>query len=71
MPHFRRKALQIALLSLPAFALSANVLAAGVRQVKIAVNAKQCEPMALIVPAGQPQFVIQNHNEKNHGRASL
>ncbi|MFD3249724.1 iron uptake system protein EfeO [Rahnella aquatilis] len=65
MPHFRRKALQTVLLSLPAFALSANVLAADVRQVKIAVNDKQCEPMALTVPAGKTQFVIHNNSQKN------
>ncbi|AEX52373.1 ferrous iron transport periplasmic protein [Rahnella aquatilis CIP 78.65 = ATCC 33071] len=65
MPHFRRKALQTVLLSLPAFALSASVLAADVRQVKIAVNDKQCEPMALTVPAGKTQFVIHNNSQKN------
>ncbi|MFF6008942.1 iron uptake system protein EfeO [Rahnella sp. R3(2024)] len=63
-PLFRRKALQIALLSLPAFALSANVLAADVRQVKITVNDKQCEPMALTVPAGKTQFVVHNASQK-------
>ena len=63
-PLFRRKALQIALLSLPAFALSANVLAADVRQVKITVNDKQCDPMALTVPAGKTQFVVHNASQK-------
>lgn len=63
-PLFRRKTLQIALLSLPAFALSANVLAADVRQVNITVNDKQCEPMALTVPAGKTQFVVHNASQK-------
>jgi len=50
MPHFRRKALQIALLSLPAFALSANVLAADVRQVKITVNDKLVSQSTRLAP---------------------
>ena len=61
---FRRKALQIALLSLPAFALSANALAADVPQVKITVNDKQCDPMSLTVPAGKTQFVVHNASQK-------
>lgn len=61
---FRRKVLQIALLSLPAFALSANVLAADIPQVKITVNDKQCDPMALTVPAGKTQFVVHNASQK-------
>ncbi len=48
---FRRTALHAALLSLPVFAISAQ--AADIQQVKITVNDKQCEPMALTVPAGK------------------
>jgi iron uptake system component EfeO len=62
--HFRRRALQVAMLSLPALALSANVLAADVRQVKVTVNDKQCEPMQLTVPAGKTQFIVHNTSSK-------
>src|SRR5476651_1108579 len=61
---FRRTALQIALLSLPLFGLSANALAADIPQVKITVNDKQCDPMALTVPAGKTQFVVHNASQK-------
>jgi len=61
---FRRKALQIALLSLPAFSFSASLFAAEVPQVKITVTDKQCEPMQLTVPAGKTQFIIHNASKK-------
>jgi len=61
---FRRKALQMALLSLPAFVLSTNALAADVPQVKISVNDQQCDPMSLSVPAGKTQFVVHNASQK-------
>lgn len=48
---FRRTALHAALLALPVFAISAQ--AADIPQVKITVNDKQCEPMALSIPAGK------------------
>ncbi len=59
---FRRTALHAALLSLPAFAISAQ--AADIPQVKITVNDKQCEPMALTVPAGKTQFIVHNVSQK-------
>ncbi|BFI45720.1 iron uptake system protein EfeO [Yersinia pseudotuberculosis] len=59
---FRRTALHAALLSLPAFAISAQ--AADIQQVKITVNDKQCEPMALTVPAGKTQFIVHNVSQK-------
>ncbi|WP_145600305.1 iron uptake system protein EfeO [Yersinia frederiksenii] len=59
---FRRTALHAALLALPAFALSAQ--AADIPQVKITVNDKQCEPMALSIPAGKTQFIIHNVSQK-------
>ncbi|MES4612700.1 MAG: iron uptake system protein EfeO [Ewingella sp.] len=61
---FRRTALQVALLSLPLFGLSANALAADIPQVKITVNDKQCDPMSLTVPAGKTQFVVHNASQK-------
>lgn len=59
---FRRTALYAALLSLPVFAISAQ--AADIQQVKITVNDKQCEPMALTVPAGKTQFIVHNVSQK-------
>ncbi|ABG13200.1 iron uptake system component EfeO [Yersinia pestis] len=59
---FRRTALHAALLSLPVFAISAQ--AADIQQVKITVNDKQCEPMALTVPAGKTQFIVHNVSQK-------
>ncbi|AHK20957.1 iron uptake system protein EfeO [Yersinia similis] len=59
---FRRTALHAALLALPAFAISAQ--AADIPQVKITVNDKQCEPMALTVPAGKTQFIVHNVSQK-------
>lgn len=59
---FRRTALHAALLSLPAFAISAQ--AADIQQVKITVNDKQCEPMALTAPAGKTQFIVHNVSQK-------
>lgn len=61
---FRRTALQVALLSLPLFGLSANALAADIPQVKITVNDKQYDPMSLTVPAGKTQFVVHNASQK-------
>ncbi|MFI3309225.1 iron uptake system protein EfeO [Ewingella allii] len=61
---FRRTALQVALLSLPLFGMSANALAADIPQVKITVNDKQCDPMSLTVPAGKTQFVVHNASQK-------
>lgn len=48
---FRRTALSLALLTLPA---TAALAADALPQVKIAVNDKQCEPMTLTIPAGKP-----------------
>lgn len=59
---FRRTALQAALLALPVFAIS--VQAADIPQVKITVNDKQCEPMALSIPAGKTQFIVHNASQK-------
>ena len=61
---FRRKALQVALLSLPAFSFSASLFAADIPQVKITVTDKQCDPMQLTLPAGKTQFVIHNASQK-------
>ncbi|SLM62690.1 MULTISPECIES: iron uptake system protein EfeO [Dickeya] len=60
-PLFRRTALSVALLALPAF----GVLAADIPQVKVTVNDKQCEPMQVTVPAGKTQFVVTNASQKN------
>lgn len=59
---FRRTALHAALLALPAFAISAQ--AADIPQVKITVTDKQCEPMALSIPAGKTQFIVHNASQK-------
>ncbi|HEN3566950.1 TPA: iron uptake system protein EfeO [Yersinia enterocolitica] len=59
---FRRTALHAALLALPVFAISAQ--AADIPQVKITVNDKQCEPMALSIPAGKTQFIVHNVSQK-------
>ncbi|AJJ25180.1 iron uptake system protein EfeO [Yersinia enterocolitica] len=59
---FRRTALHAALLALPVFAISAQ--AADIPQVKITVNDKQCEPMALSIPAGKTQFIVHNASQK-------
>ncbi|MDR3434425.1 MAG: iron uptake system protein EfeO [Rouxiella aceris] len=61
---FRRKALQVALLSLPAFSFSASLFAADIPQVNITVTDKQCDPMQLTLPAGKTQFVIHNASQK-------
>lgn len=61
---FRRKALLLALLSLPAFTFSAHLMAAEAPQVKITVTDKQCDPMQLTVPAGKTQFIIHNASKK-------
>ncbi|CNE36467.1 iron uptake system protein EfeO [Yersinia nurmii] len=63
---FRRTALHAALLALPAFAISAGAQAADAKvpQIKITVNDKQCEPMALTIPAGKTQFVVHNASQK-------
>ncbi|CNI22282.1 iron uptake system protein EfeO [Yersinia intermedia] len=59
---FRRTALHAALLALPVVA--SNVHAADIPQIKITVNDKQCEPMALSVPAGKTQFIVHNASQK-------
>lgn len=59
---FRRTALHAALLALPAVAI--NVQAADIPQIKITVNDKQCEPMALSIPAGKTQFIVHNASQK-------
>lgn len=59
---FRRTALHAALLALPVVA--SNVYAADIPQIKITVNDKQCEPMALSVPAGKTQFIVHNASQK-------
>lgn len=33
-----------------------------IRQIKVSVNDKQCNPMALTVPAGKTQFIIKNES---------
>ena len=55
---FRRTALSLALLTLPA---TAALAADALPQVKIAVNDKQCEPMTLTIPAGKTQFIVITH----------
>ncbi|MFW5387156.1 iron uptake system protein EfeO [Yersinia sp. 2542 StPb PI] len=59
---FRRTALHAALLALPVVAI--NVQAADIPQIKITVNDKQCEPMALSIPAGKTQFIVHNASQK-------
>lgn len=59
---FRRTALHAALLALPVVA--SNVHAVDIPQIKITVNDKQCEPMALSVPAGKTQFIVHNASQK-------
>lgn len=59
---FRRTALHAALLALPVVA--SNVHAADIPQIKITVNDKQCEPMALSIPAGKTQFIVHNASQK-------
>ena len=59
---FRRTALHAALLALPVVASNAH--AADIPQIKITVNDKQCEPMALSVPAGKTQFIVHNASQK-------
>lgn len=58
---FRRTALSLALLTLPA---TAALAADALPQVKIAVNDKQCEPMTLTIPAGKTQFIVHNNSQK-------
>ncbi|WP_168195830.1 iron uptake system protein EfeO [Nissabacter sp. SGAir0207] len=59
-----RRALNLALLALPACALSTTALAADLRQVNVTVTDKQCEPMQLTVPAGKTQFIVRNASQK-------
>jgi iron uptake system component EfeO len=44
--------------------ITSMVRADSVPQVTISVNDKQCEPMALTVPAGKTQFIIKNNSMK-------
>jgi len=60
--RFTTSALAAAMLS--ALAASSAAQAAGIPQIKIVVNDKQCEPMNVTVKAGKTQFLIQNHSQK-------
>ncbi|MEA9389207.1 iron uptake system protein EfeO [Acerihabitans sp. TG2] len=65
MHHFYRRILPAALLVVPALSAPfGTVQAADIPQVKITVNDKQCDPMALTVKPGKTQFIIYNASQK-------
>ncbi|WP_410014290.1 iron uptake system protein EfeO [Sodalis sp. C49] len=65
MQRFRRRILPAALLVAPVLsAWGWPALAADIPQVKITVNDKQCDPMALNVKPGKTQFIIHNASQK-------
>ncbi|NDL65779.1 iron uptake system protein EfeO [Acerihabitans arboris] len=64
MQRFRRRILPAALLAAPVLSWALPATAAEVPQVKITVNDKQCEPMALTVKPGKTQFIIHNASQK-------
>ena len=52
----------LSLLTLSLFAHLPAASADEIRQIKVSVNDKQCNPMALTVPAGKTQFIIKNES---------
>ncbi|MFT4463820.1 MAG: iron uptake system protein EfeO [Sodalis sp. (in: enterobacteria)] len=63
--RFGRRLAPAMLFALPVFTTaSLPARAADIPEVKITVNDKQCEPMALTVNAGKTRFVVHNTSQK-------
>ncbi|WP_074013250.1 iron uptake system protein EfeO [Candidatus Sodalis sp. SoCistrobi] len=63
--RFGRRLAPAMLFALPVLtSVSLPALAADIPEVRITVNDKQCEPMALTVKAGKTRFVVHNTSQK-------